>query len=116
MQAFSIATTGFTSSSNCQIGTAGMMALALPRVMTPREWIGIVMACSDTQGRTSADGRSAVIRCSGRRRSAPREPAHELRASFGRGGVLNGRRHLPALVNSDDGHGRDSMCSWECSR
>src|SRR5271165_3846018 len=68
--------------------------------MTPWEWLGIVMARSDTQCRTSADGRSAVIRCSGRRRSAGRERAHELRAGFGRCGVLNGRRHLPALVGA----------------
>jgi len=65
VQAFSIATTGYTSSSNSQIGTVGIMALTLPRAMTPWEWIGIVMARCGTQGRTSADGRSAVIRCSG---------------------------------------------------
>ena len=57
------------------------MALTLPRVMTPWEWIGIVMARSDT-----------------RRRSVRQERAHELRAGFGSWGVLNGRRHwVPPL-------------------
>jgi hypothetical protein len=139
VQAFSIATTGFTSSGNCQIGTAGIMALTLPWVMTPWEWIGIVMACSDTRYRTSADGRSGVIRCSGWRRSALRERAHELRAGFGRWGVqvrtenheivaqrmgaaavgrAAGRPYATAIKagGSDDDHGRDSMWSWEDSR
>jgi hypothetical protein len=76
------------------------MALTLPRVMTPWEWIGIVMARGDTQCRTSAGGRSAVIRCSGPHWSGRQERAHELRSGFGRWGILNGPfKYVPRMAD-----------------
>lgn len=93
--------------------------------MTPWEWIGVVMARSDTQRRTSADGRFAVIRCGGPR--APGEnrlmscelvsgavtfqPTAAPARSGRRGRHDPGRLCAPAIKagNSDDSHSRASM-------